>query len=155
MNKETGMGLIVKTATRLMLGFILLYGIYIALHGHISPGGGFTGGFIIALSYILFMLAFGKEKILKTIPDSIASFLESLGAVLLLIIAVLGFFGSYFFANLLPEGNSLKLISAGAFSVSNIALTLLEVSLGLFGIFLVLILLKSVPSSDKNKKGNS
>lgn len=47
---DKGMTLIVKTVTRLTLGFILLYGIYISLNGHISPGGGFAGGVIVALS---------------------------------------------------------------------------------------------------------
>jgi multicomponent Na+:H+ antiporter subunit B len=61
------MTIIVKTITRITLGFILLYGIYIALHGHISPGGGFAGGVIVALSFVHIMLAFGKEIGLKTI----------------------------------------------------------------------------------------
>ena len=49
--KEQGMSLIVKTITRLTVGLILLYGIYIVSHGHVSPGGGFAGGGIIALSF--------------------------------------------------------------------------------------------------------
>ena len=62
---EKGMSLIVKTVTKLTLGFILLYGIYVALTGHLSPGGGFAGGVIVALSFIHVMLAFGKEAALK------------------------------------------------------------------------------------------
>ncbi len=40
---DKGMTLIVKTVTRFTLGFILIYGIYVALTGHESPGGGFAG----------------------------------------------------------------------------------------------------------------
>lgn len=145
-----GMSLIVKTVTRLLVGLILLYGIYIVLHGHVSPGGGFAGGFIIALSYILFMLAFGKEEILKRIPQHMISFLESLGALMFLAIALLGFLGGHFFFNWLPKGKTFELFSAGTIPLSNIALALLEVSLGLFGIFLVLVLLKFTP---KNNSG--
>jgi multicomponent Na+:H+ antiporter subunit B len=144
-NTDKGMSLIVKTITRILVGLILLYGIYIVLHGHVSPGGGFAGGFIIALSYILFMLAFGKEEILKRIPQGAISFLESLGALMFLTIALLGFFGGYFFFNWLPKGEPFKLFSAGTIPLSNIALALLEVSLGLFGIFLFLVLLKFTP----------
>ena len=52
MNKrsKSGMSLIVKVITRLTVGFILLLGIYVLLHGDVSPGGGFAGGVIIALS---------------------------------------------------------------------------------------------------------
>ncbi|MDI6606195.1 MAG: MnhB domain-containing protein, partial [Candidatus Omnitrophota bacterium] len=58
-NPNSGMSLIVKTITRLTVGLILLFGIYIVLHGHLSPGGGFAGGVIIALSFVHLMLAFG------------------------------------------------------------------------------------------------
>ncbi|MDD4955977.1 MAG: MnhB domain-containing protein [Candidatus Omnitrophica bacterium] len=152
MDNNAGMSLIVKTVTRILVGFILLYGIYIVLHGHISPGGGFAGGFIIALTYILFMLAFGKEEILKRVPQSRIPLLESIGALMFLTIAVLGFFGGYFFANWLPKGISFKLFSAGTIPISNIALAMLEVSLGLFGIFLVLVLLKFTPSKNGGKE---
>jgi multicomponent Na+:H+ antiporter subunit B len=62
---EKGMTLIVKTVTKLTLGFILLYGIYITLNGHIAPGGGFAGGVIVALALVHIMLAFGKEVSLQ------------------------------------------------------------------------------------------
>ena len=50
MDKQAGgMTLIVKTVARIVAGFILLFGIYIVIHGHVSPGGGFAGGIIIAI----------------------------------------------------------------------------------------------------------
>ena len=57
---DKGMSVIVKTITRFTVGLILLYGIYILTHGHLSPGGGFAGGVISALSFIHLMLAYGK-----------------------------------------------------------------------------------------------
>jgi len=59
------MTLIVKTVTRITLGFILIYGIYITVNGHVAPGGGFVGGVIVALSFVHIMLAFGKKVALK------------------------------------------------------------------------------------------
>ena len=46
MSKERtpGMSVIVKTVTRLTAWLIMLYGVNIVLHGHVSPGGGFAGG---------------------------------------------------------------------------------------------------------------
>jgi multicomponent Na+:H+ antiporter subunit B len=81
---EPGMTLIVKTITRLTVGLILLYGVYIVLHGHLTPGGGFAGGVIIALSFIHLMLAFGREVALKKISEARASVIENLGAVMFL-----------------------------------------------------------------------
>ena len=82
--EEKGMGIIVKTVTKLTLGFILLYGIYIALSGHISPGGGFAGGVIIALSFIHIMLAFGKEVALKRLRPAVLRFVIGMGAFVFL-----------------------------------------------------------------------
>lgn len=143
MSKEhdKGMSLIVKTITRLTVGLILLYGIYIVLHGHISPGGGFAGGVIIALSFIHIMLAYGKEVAFKKLSKSTASFFENLGAILFLAIALLGFTGGYFFLNFISKGEPFKLFSAGIIPLCNIAICF-KVGAGLFAIFVVLVLLK-------------
>lgn len=144
------MSLIVKTVARITMGLMLLYGIYIISHGHISPGGGFAGGVIIALSFILIMLAFGKEAAVKKFSASAASILESLGAIMFLAIALAGFAGGYFFLNFFKEkGAPFSLFSAGIIPLCNIAISL-EVGAGLFAIFAVLILLES--ASDKDGK---
>jgi len=138
---EKGMSLIVKTITRFTVGLILLYGIYILSHGHISPGGGFAGGVIVALSFVHLMLAYGKEVALHKLPKGVSSFFESMGAILFLAIALLGFTGGYFFLNFLPKGEPFKLFSAGIIPLCNIAISL-KVGAGLFAIFVVLVLLK-------------
>lgn len=38
---------------------VQMYGLYVVFHGHLSPGGGFSGGVILALSMIIFILVFG------------------------------------------------------------------------------------------------
>lgn len=138
---ERGMSLIVKTITRLTVGLILLYGIYIVLHGHICPGGGFAGGVIIALSFIHLMLAYGKEVAFKKLSKAAASFFESMGAILFLTIALLGFTGGYFFLNFISKGEPFRLFSAGIIPPCNIAISL-KVGAGLFAIFVALVLLK-------------
>ena len=83
-NEEKGMTLIVKTITRITLGFILLYGVYITLNGHIGPGGGFAGGVIIALAFIHIMLAFGKEVALKRLRSNVLRYFVCLAALIFL-----------------------------------------------------------------------
>ena len=145
---EKGMSLIAKTITRLTVGLILLYGIYIVSHGHVSPGGGFAGGVIIALSFIHLMLAYGKDAALKKLSKSAASFFEGMGAILFLGIAVLGFAGGYFFLNFLHKGEPFKLFSAGIIPLCNIAICL-KVGAGLFAIFVVLVSLKLESESEE------
>lgn len=142
--KEHGMSLIVRTVTRLTVGLILLYGIYIVLHGHVSPGGGFAGGVIIALSFVHLMLAFGRETAMRALSESRSALVESLGATLFLGIAVLGFVGGYFFFNFLGKGEPFTLFSAGTIPLSNISISL-KVSGGLFAAAVALVLMRLEP----------
>ena len=50
-----------KVVIRVSLPFVLLYGIYIVVNGHLSPGGGFSGGTILGGALILAHLAFGEQ----------------------------------------------------------------------------------------------
>lgn len=139
-NPKRGMTLIVKTITRLTVGLILLFGIYIVLHGHLSPGGGFAGGVIVALSFVHLMLAFGKDVAVSKISKNLASNLESIGALMFLSVALLGFLGGSFFLNILPKGSPFRLFSAGTIPLSNISIGI-KVGVGLFAIFLALVIL--------------
>lgn len=141
-NESAGMTLIVKTITRLTVGLILLYGIYIVSHGHLTPGGGFAGGLIIALSFIHLMLAFGRDLALEKMSEARVSFFECLGALLFLGLAAAGMIaGGYFFMNFLGKGEPFKLFSAGFIPLCNIAISL-KVGAGLFTIFMALVFLK-------------
>ena len=128
---SNGMSLIVKTVTKLTLGFILLYGIYVALTGHLSPGGGFAGGVIIALSFIHIMLAFGKEVALKKLRSQVLRVVVGVSGLLFLYVVMVSF-------------------SGGCVPVHEITIPICEmimVGFGLFAIFTALVLLTK---SDKN-----
>ncbi|MGD8787447.1 MAG: MnhB domain-containing protein, partial [Phycisphaerales bacterium] len=117
--------------------------IYIVLFGHLTPGGGFAGGVILASSYVLLMLAFGREFVQKDLPLALDSKLDCLGALLFAMIAILGFvFGGTFFVNFLYQegylsGEPLRLISSGTIPLSNIAIGL-KVGASLFLVIFLL-----------------
>jgi len=142
---KRGMTLIVKTITRLTVGLILLFGIYIVSHGHISPGGGFAGGVIVVLSFIHIVLAFGKEAAFKRINQKVASFFESIGAIIFITLAILGIGGGYFFLNFLSKGEPFRLFSSGLIPLFNIAISF-KVGAGLFIIFIVLVMFELAES---------
>ena len=54
---------ILQRVTFLLFPIIVIFGIYVILNGHISPGGGFSGGAIIGAGLILYANAFGFEKL--------------------------------------------------------------------------------------------
>ena len=132
-----GMTLIVKTVVRIVSAFIVLYGIYIILYGHLTPGGGFPGGVIIASAFILIMLAYGKEVALKRFGDRPVSLLDNLGALGFLVIALLGLTGGYFFFNFINKGQPFRLVSSGTMPLSNIAIGI-KVLACLYAVFVAL-----------------
>lgn len=139
-----GMTVIVKKVTQMICGIIFLYGIYIIIHGHLTPGGGFAGGTIIAGSFILLILAFGSEFLALKKEEAGSSILESSAILIFLIIAVLGIFiggAGIFFVNFLPKGTIGRLVSAGVIPLYNIAVGM-EVAAALLTIFLALLIYK-------------
>ena len=137
-----GMTIIVKTISSWVKVLIFLFGIYITLFGHLTPGGGFAGGVILASSYVLLMLAFGREFVEDNLSLPLASKLDCAGAFLFILIAILGLvFGGCFFFNFLYQkylpGAPLELISAGTIPLSNIAIGL-KVGASLFLVILTL-----------------
>lgn len=139
--RRPGMSMIVQTVTRWLKGPILLFGIYIVLYGHVTPGGGFGGGVIIASAFILVMLALGSEHGLGIFSKGAASRLDSAGLLIFLVLGWLGtwFASGYFYGNFIetPEQARFALFSGGIMPMMNIALGL-KVASALFLVFTVL-----------------
>jgi multicomponent Na+:H+ antiporter subunit B len=135
-----GMSLIVQTTTRLSVGFVLLYGINILIKGHASPGGGFVGGVIIALTFINIMLAYGKNAGLKKLPVSISLFFSTGGVLLLFSLVLLSFVVGYLLLNIISNGDPFSLYNVGLISFSQIEIAL-KAGTGVFAIFSVVLLL--------------
>jgi multicomponent Na+:H+ antiporter subunit B len=134
------MSMIVQTVARWLKGPTLLFGIYIVLYGHLTPGGGFGGGVIIACAFMLVVLAAGESEGLGLFSKGAASRLDSVGLLAFLIIAWLGvWLGSHFFENFIetPGAAHFALVSGGMMPLSNIALGL-KVASALFLVFTVL-----------------
>lgn len=143
-DSRAGMSMIVQTVARWLKGPILLFGIYIVLYGHISPGGGFGGGVIIASAFILVTLAMGETAGVKLFSRSAAARLDSIGLLAFLLLGWLGtWFGSHFFRNFIqtPETAWFTLPSAGIMPLANISIGL-KVASALFLVFTLLTALR-------------
>lgn len=82
--------LIVKMISRIVIPFMIVYGIFIVLFGHISPGGGFSGGAILGAAMVLYTLTFSAKVAMKKFPHSVSMKLESGGIWLYIIIGLIG-----------------------------------------------------------------
>jgi multisubunit Na+/H+ antiporter MnhB subunit len=139
--RDTDMSITVKTVARWLKGPILLFGIYMVLYGHITPGGGFGGGVVIALAFILITLVSGERTGLRTFSKGAASRLDSVGLLIFLALGWLGTWwaGGYFFGNFIttPEAAQFTLLSGGIMPLANLALGL-KVASALFLVFTIL-----------------
>lgn len=142
-----GMSVIVKKVTQLIAGLIFLYGIYIMVHGHLSPGGGFAGGALIAGSFILLILAFGSDILRLRKEEAGSTVTESIAVLAFILLAVAGIFVGtrVFFHNFLPKGMVGELFSAGLIPLYNV-LTGIEVAAAIVTIFLALVIFKEEDS---------
>ena len=110
---------VVETASKLLFGFIILFGAYIFVHGHLTPGGGFPGGAIIASSFLLLYLAYPKFHA----EHKKLNVGESLAGLTFVLVGLLGLFlAGYFLYNFLPFGLPTYLLSAGVIPVIYVAI---------------------------------
>ncbi|AIF68680.1 hydrogenase [Palaeococcus pacificus DY20341] len=94
---------IIKTTTRILAPLILVFGAYIILHGHLTPGGGFQGGAVFASGLALLIVANQYENVKKAFEKVPLSPLESIGALGFLGTALLGLMGYTFFKNVIAN----------------------------------------------------
>ncbi len=69
-------------AAKLLIPYILLFGLYVQFHGDFGPGGGFQAGVIFAAAFVLFALIFGLDAARRVAPRSVVDRLLALGLLL-------------------------------------------------------------------------
>jgi multicomponent Na+:H+ antiporter subunit B len=74
--------LIPRVVGRMLVPFILLFGLYVQFHGEYGPGGGFQAGALIAAGFILYALVEGEDRTLSALPQSALMALMVCGALL-------------------------------------------------------------------------
>jgi len=116
---------IVEMVSRKLVPYILLFGLYLISFGHLSPGGGFQGGVVLASGVILLSISRGVTSAQKLFPIKKVGFLESVNFFLFLLMGLLGLlFGEHFLENFLPLGKVGQVPSAGFIFFLNIIIGL-------------------------------
>jgi multicomponent Na+:H+ antiporter subunit B len=147
----SGMSRIVKTMSNIVFPFVIIFGLYIIAHGHLTPGGGFQGGAVVASGCAMILVAYGSIWTMKKIKEKHLSILESLGAIGFIGLAFFGLIlaDKVFFDNFITGSNGIGIIfnksaeglsninTAGVIPLMNFAVGL-KVIAGLFAIVLVM-----------------
>ena len=145
------MSKIVRTVANITFPFILIFGFYIVLHGHLTPGGGFQGGAVVGSSLALIIVAHGGKKAATYFNKNHFGMAEATALLIFIMVALAGILAGAFFFNFLTgkdlpfgnrppggESNLGDLNTGGTVPIMNIAVGLEVVCA--FGVILMYLL---------------
>ncbi len=108
---------VLSVAARVIIPFAIVYGSYVTVYGHLSPGGGFPGGTLLATAVVLYTLTYGKDRASRKAAHHISERLESGALFIYIMIGTYGIYrGGTFLTNLetgVPAGEFGTVLSAG------------------------------------------
>ena len=73
--------LVLRVVAKLLIPFILLFGLYVQFHGDFGPGGGFQAGVILAAAVIFYGLIFGLGDARKLVPEPLVEAMMAVGVL--------------------------------------------------------------------------
>lgn len=116
---------ILQAAAKVLVPVIIIFGIYVILNGHLSPGGGFSGGAIIGAGLILYLNAFGFQKTEKLFTEKTYKWI-SFGALTTYCLAKSYSFytGANHLESHIPLGTPGHILSSGLILILNICVGL-------------------------------
>ncbi|RKY40706.1 MAG: sodium:proton antiporter [Candidatus Makaraimicrobium thalassicum] len=104
MNNEYRASVVVRTVAYILAAPLIVFGLYVILHGHLTPGGGFAGGAIMATFIALFLVSFGRKGA-GSLHRNLFSVLESLGLTVFVVLAFLGISNTFFYNFMVNSGH--------------------------------------------------
>ncbi|MBP5533112.1 MAG: hypothetical protein J6X68_04020 [Lachnospiraceae bacterium] len=112
---------ILKKSAILIVPLILMFGLYVILNGHISPGGGFSGGAILGAGLILFLSAFGFQTAEKVLNAKTVKIITLVSLLIYCLAKSYSFFtGANHLESGIPLGTPGAILSSGLILVLNI-----------------------------------
>ena len=136
MIKQHYQSIIVQTVCSLLIPFIQLFALYVIIHGHYGPGGGFQGGVLLAVSIILQRLYLGTKISYQKFSPKLAL---AFGASGMLIFGLAGVVPLAFGGSFLDYGN-LPLFWVRDAELRALGILIVEIGIGL-AVFGTLVLI--------------
>ena len=124
--ESTRENVILQTTALLLVPMIFIFGCYVAINGHLSPGGGFSGGSIMGAALILFTYAYGTKRAQRFINFKTYSIVVSTSLLFYAFAKGYSFFtGANHIDSAIPLGTPGRLLSSGLILPLNIAVGLI------------------------------
>jgi len=123
-----GEDIIIRTISRMLIPFIQLYGLYVIMHGHYSPGGGFQGGVILGASLILLLITYGYQDARSRVPEKLLTVFSGVGVF---IYAGTGFLCLVLMGNFLDYSMLAKILHTDAAHARSLGILSVEIGVGM------------------------
>ncbi len=112
---------ILKKSSLIVFPIIMVFGVYVILNGHISPGGGFSGGAILGAGFVLFLSAFGFNKTERFMNANTVRIITLIALLVYCLSKCYSFFtGANHLESGIPLGTPGAILSSGLILVLNI-----------------------------------
>ena len=141
---------IVETATELLLPMVILFGIYVFLNGHLSPGGGFQGGVIFGAAIILFAISTDLRSTFKRLQEKTTMLCSALGV---LIYAGTGLLCFLFGGNFLDYGRLAGFLGVDPVMARSHGILIVEIGVGLAVMAVMVMLYYNLSSAGRHDEG--
>ena len=118
---------IVQTIISILIPFVQLFALYVVIHGHYGPGGGFQGGVLLAISIILQRICFGKADSYRKFSPHLAIVFAAIG---MLIFTIAGLIPVLYGAPFLDYG-SLPIFWVHGAELRSLGILIVEIAIAL------------------------
>ena len=151
--KFTSKNVILRCGADSLLPLMLVYMLYLILHGHLSPGGGFQGGVLMVAVVTILYLGHGYETTARSLSANLLHGTEGFASIMYVAFAMLGVsVGAFFCQNILYKHGAVgDLYSSGTIFWMNLTVGL-KVLTGVGSIALLMISLVNQRAA-QNEKG--
>lgn len=115
---------VLRVGAKVIIPVILLFALYIQVHGEYSPGGGFQAGIIFAAAIVLYTLIFGLDTVQRAVPPVAVHLLSAVGALLYMTIGIWAMFAGGHFLEY-------KVLAAHPHAGETMGIILIELGVGI------------------------
>ncbi len=129
--------LVLRVVSKLLIMFMILFGLYVQFHGDFGPGGGFQAGVIIAAAIILYGIIYGLPAARTVVPSWLVEIMVAAGVLLFAGVGVAGLLlGGNYLDYFVLSGNPVDGQRRGIFWVeAGVLITVAGVMLKIFYMF--------------------
>lgn len=143
---------VIQTASRLLAPFLQIFALYVIIHGHYSPGGGFQGGCIFGASFIMMVIAYDINFVKMRLTEKMNTLYCSMGVLLY---AAIGLLCVMLGANYLDYGILHRILPVDPVNARALGSLGIEIGVGITVTAVMVSVFLNISSGGRHEEGKS